>query len=256
MAAMTMDSDMDFASWLQFRKGINASLSPHHSASSSSTLPAPLPPPVSNNDVSGALSPGVQLEEVQKFDQEIKGDLISQEEFRKMREDFHRRLHDQKLAEEIQRMPEDKSEGNRGNCQRRRREGSSKSSITNETFRIYFKGMAKKIQVPDEKRRGTSITKVCVGIGVAITDSRDHLIFEFRKPLCFDGMSSVEGTSKRIVGIKALIDGLNAALVLGLSRVAIYCDSFPIFQFVSSHPFYIYTHANIMLCLYVFMVGN
>lgn len=81
------------------------------------------------------------------------------------------------MAEEIQRMPEDKSEGNRGNCERPYREGSSKSSITNEIFRIYFKGMAKKKEVPDEKRRGTLITKVLVGIGVAITDSRDQLIF-------------------------------------------------------------------------------
>lgn len=129
-----------------------------------------------------------------------------------------------------------------------------------------LKEWRKKKEVPDEKRRGTLITKVFVGIGVAITDSRDQLIFEIRKPLCFDGMLSVEGTNKQIVGIKALIDGLNAALFLGLPRVAIYCDYFPIFQFVSSHPYiYIYTreynafphsHCKLVLCLYVFMVGN
>lgn len=263
-----MDSDMDFAFQLQLLEAINASLSLHHSASSSSTLPAPLPPPVSNNDVSGTLLPGVQREELQKFDQESKDRLFSQAEFRKMRDNLHRRLHDQKLAEDIQRIPEDEWEEYGDNYERpygKEEEGSSKSSITNEIFRVYFKGMVEKKVAEGKNEKGSLLTKVFAGIGVAITDSRDQLIVEIRKPLSADGMS------KRIIGIKALIEGLNTALVFDLPRVALYCDYFTIFQFVSSHPYiYIYkitfiyyideydafphSHCKLVLGFCVFMV--
>lgn len=65
------------------------------------------------------------------------------------------------------------------------------------------------------------------GIGVAICDSSDELLFELRKPV----VSS--GSSRQCTELKALIEGLNAALALDLRRVVFYCDYYPLFQYVS-----------------------
>ncbi|CAL9022558.1 unnamed protein product [Prunus brigantina] len=64
---------------------------------------------------------------------------------------------------------------------------------------------------------------VLAGVEVALCDSRDNLEFEVWKPLIGNGMS------KNGALLKALIEGLNAALSLDLKGITFFCENFPIF---------------------------
>ncbi|KAF5930942.1 hypothetical protein HYC85_031815 [Camellia sinensis] len=101
---------------------------------------------------------------------------------------------------------------------------SSKGGVKakpDEVFRVYFKGLVSKERVGDSEEE-----VALAGIGVAICDSRDGLIFEMKKPLLGNGRS------RHGAEVKALIEGLNAAIALDLKRVVFYCDYYPLYQFV------------------------
>ena len=117
---------------------------------------------------------------------------------------MERRLHDRKLADEISRIPEDEWEEWGDNYERPFGEGSSEE-VGGEVFKIYFKGLV-------EERRVRTVAKLG-GIGVAICDSRNDLLFELRKPVVSSGLN------KNMVEFMALMEGLNAALSLDLSTV-------------------------------------
>nr|XP_027108397.1 uncharacterized protein LOC113728095 [Coffea arabica] len=224
-AAKDLESDMDLAFRLQLQEAINASISfvPSTSAGSPRSPPRDLAKPDGSNDN----VPDLQSVELLKFEQEIKDRLLSEAEFKKIRDDLHRRIHDQKLAEEIENMPEDEWEEIGGNFERPFGEGSSKS-VGSEIFRVFFKGLVEsEVTVKVKDNAGRYKSGVFSGIGVAICDSRDELLFEVRKPLCANGIN------RRIAEFMALIEGLNAALTLELPRIVFYCDYFPIYQFVT-----------------------
>ena len=108
-------------------------------------------------------------------------------------------------------------------------EGSSSKgggNTSTETFRVYCKGLVSKEWVKDGRVR-------LGGIGVAIFDSRDDLIYELRKPLIGNDRS------RWVAEAKALIEGLNAAIALDLKRVMFFCDYHPLYQFVSFHLHYV-----------------
>ncbi|XP_076959749.1 uncharacterized protein LOC143635923 [Bidens hawaiensis] len=105
---------------------------------------------------------------------------------------------------------------------------SSKSKVNLELFRGYFKGL-----LSEERVHGPSSTVMKVtmaGIGVAICNSKDELIFEMRKPLDLTQGDPI--CTQRVEG-QALIEALNAATALDLNRVVFYCDYSPLYQFVS-----------------------
>lgn len=220
MAAETLESDLDLAFKLQLQEAVAASLA--HQPSSS----APLEP--QNDTVCHSVGfATVQSEELVRLQQELKDRQQSEIEMRKMREDLCRRIHDQNFAREILRIPEEDWRDWGDNFEKPFcGEGSSSSSggstaIGNECeYRLYFKGLISDEKVGDQRIK-------LAGIGVAICDSRDNLIFEVRKPLIVNGMNKIGAEAK------ALIEGLNAALVLELKRLVFYCDYYPIFQFVS-----------------------
>ncbi|XP_076886421.1 E3 ubiquitin-protein ligase RSL1-like [Bidens hawaiensis] len=68
------------------------------------------------------------------------------------------------------------------------------------------------------------------GIGVAICDSKDELIYELKKPL---DLSECDIVSRRSVEERVLIEALRAAVALDLKRIVLYCDYYPLYQFVS-----------------------
>ncbi|MFS8005279.1 putative transcription factor C2H2 family [Helianthus anomalus] len=129
-------------------------------------------------------------------------------------------------------MSEDHRRVAGGNFSRPYGEGSSSSSSNSkdnpEVFKVYFKGL-----VSDERVKGPNslnITMKMAGIGVAIFNSKDDIIFEMKKPLDLikgDRMStqSVEG--------HALIEALKAAIDLELNRIVFYCDHHSLYQYVS-----------------------
>jgi len=106
-------------------------------------------------------------------------------------------------------------------------EGSSRVNTAagkingNLLYRLYFKGL-----VSDENGKG-KMTDVVSGFGVAICDQRDNLLFEMKGPLIDNGMS------RQGAELKALIRGLTEALKLGIKHIVFFCDSYPIFQYVS-----------------------
>ncbi|XP_019194897.1 PREDICTED: uncharacterized protein LOC109188733 [Ipomoea nil] len=221
LAAEAMESDFEFAFHLQLQEALNASLSLQPSTSTD----PPATPPGHKPSSSAAAADGeslsytaAQSQELLKFQQELDDQKLSVTEFKKIRDDLHRRIHDQKFAEEIMRIPEDEWEDWGGDFERPFGEGSSKS-VNAEVFRVYFKGLIEKC--------GTK--HVLGGIGVAICNSSDQLLFELSKPLLGSEFN------RHCVEFKALIEGLNAAISLELKRVVFYCDYRPIYRFVTGH---------------------
>lgn len=86
---------------------------------------------------------------------------------------------------------------------------------------------------------------ILIGIGVAICDSRDNLIFQLSKPLVGNGMS------RPMNEIKALIEGLETALALDLKNIMIFCDYLPIYRYVSTNFLFfgLIGHVCIILCV-------
>ncbi|KAK1588278.1 hypothetical protein Q3G72_021593 [Acer saccharum] len=112
-------------------------------------------------------------------------------EMPKTREELNRLIRDQMFAKELSGIPD------------------------NEW--LYFKGL-----VSQESVNGKTVE--FSGIGVAICGPTDNVIFELKKPLIGDQIN------KNAVEIKALIEGLNAALYLELKRVQFLTDYFPLYQ--------------------------
>ncbi|XP_049368072.1 E3 ubiquitin-protein ligase RSL1 [Solanum verrucosum] len=219
MAARDVDLDFDFAYQLQLQEAIDVSLSMQPSTSTAApptpTLLQPQPNSSSANDGISKFA-DVQFSEILQLEREIDDRRLSELEFRIMRDDLQRRIHDHRVAQEILRMPEDEWQDNGDNFELPFGEGTSKSE-DKELFRVYFKGLVENF--PPNVFIG--------GIGVAICDSRDELLFEMRKPFFGNAMN------RQCIEFKALIEGLNAAIALDLRRVVFYCDYFPIFQFVT-----------------------
>lgn len=234
-AAEALESDLEFAYRLQLEEALAASLASHPSSSSSSPQPPQQPrQPPPNGAVLTATT--LQAEELTKLEQELNDRHVSEAEARQMRLDLSRRIHDQKVATEILRIPEDDWVEWGDNFEKPFGEGSSLSKnkgslgIVDDdegaVYRVYFKGL---VSNEDESVVKNGERVVLAGIGVAICDPGDNLILEVRKPLvgC--------GTSKVVADLKALIEGLNAAIALELKRVIYFCDYYPMFQFVR-HP--------------------
>jgi hypothetical protein len=214
LAAQAVDSDLDLAFHLQLQEAITASLSLHPSSSS-----APPVPPV-NDDVLHFSS--LQAYELEKFEQERHDSLLTQTEIKNARDDLLRRIHDRKIASEIDEMSEDEWEEYGDNFERPFK-GEGSSDAATATFRVYCKGLVSEEKVVN----GLGKEEVLVGIGVAICDDRDDLVFELRKPVVGSGKS------RQVAEIRALIEGLSAAVELELKRVVFYCDYYPLYQFVS-----------------------
>ncbi|KAM5583967.1 hypothetical protein ABKV19_003706 [Rosa sericea] len=199
-----LDYDAEIAFNLQLQEALTASLAPQPPSSGA------------RNDAASVL---VRLE------QALKDRVQSEIELRRARDDLARVIHDVKVAREITDIPDDEWERSGGDFAKPFDGGSSAAaaaSVESEEgeFRLYFKGLVSEEQVGDRKL-------VLAGIGVAICDPRDNLVFEVRKPLIGNGLS------RNSAQLKALIEGLTAALSLGLKRITFFCDNNPIIQFVN-----------------------
>ncbi|TXG73905.1 hypothetical protein EZV62_002484 [Acer yangbiense] len=141
-------------------------------------------------------------------------------EMRKTREELNPLIHDQIFAKELSSIPDDEWSKWGGNFEKPYGKGTSKSIVDGGDceFRLYFKGL-----VSQESVNGKSVE--FSGIGIAICRPTDNVIFELKRPLIGNRMN------KNAVEIKALMEGLNAALSLELKRVQFLTDYFPLYQF-------------------------
>ncbi|CAA3008913.1 Uncharacterized membrane protein At1g16860 [Olea europaea subsp. europaea] len=209
MAAEDFESDLDLAFNLQLQEAITASISASFSPPKSQLIST------TKNDE--FLSFTTKSSELLKFEQELNDRAVSEAEFKRIRDDLHIRIHDHRVANEMMTIPEDQWQESGERFERPYGEGSSNGG-SEEIFRVYAKGLVE-LYLPKEIILG--------GIGVAICDSKDELLFELRKPVLGNGMN------RQSVEMKALIEGLNAAKDLGLNRVVFYCDYLPIFNYVT-----------------------
>ncbi|KAF8403064.1 hypothetical protein HHK36_011158 [Tetracentron sinense] len=224
MADKDLESDLDLAFRLQMQEALAASLVLQPSQSSTSSAPPPLMEPQLFDDQISNFA-RLQTLEYEKSHQERKDRERSEAEMRRISNDLKRRVFDQKFAQEILRMPQEVWENDGDNFERPFGEGSS-TPVIDEPFRLYFKGLVSdKVQLLPGIMM---VNKIALsGIGVAICDPSDNLIFKVQKPLMGNGMSI------RTAEIKALIEGLNAALSLDIKRINFYCNYYPLHQFVT-----------------------
>ncbi|KAF5930943.1 hypothetical protein HYC85_031816 [Camellia sinensis] len=205
---MAVESDLDLAFQLQIQEAMNASLAPQPCSSSSSCLASFLD------------------EEIARFEQEHGDHDHAEAEMRRIRDDLSRRIHDQAFARDMSLISEEEWVNTGDHFVRPYGEGSSSSSsvgVSNaEAFRLYFKGLVR------EERVGGGVKKMSAGIGIAICDLGDYPIFELRKPLF-----GCDEMSHQVAEVKALIEGLNAAISLGIKRITIICDDNSVYQYVS-----------------------
>ncbi|MFS8005276.1 putative ribonuclease H domain, E3 ubiquitin ligase RBR family, ribonuclease H superfamily [Helianthus anomalus] len=186
MAAGAMESDLELAYRLQLEEAMVASLAVQPSSLQS---PQPTPTIIIDDDVNH------QTLNLDKTETEVKDRIIIETETNSLHVDLNRPY----------------GEGS---------SSSSKNEDNAEVFRVYFKGL-----LSDENVHGSSSLNKAVtmaGIGVAICDSKDEMIFEMKKHLDLikgDRMSaqSVEG--------HALIEALKAATALELNRIVFYYDN-------------------------------
>lgn len=228
MAADSFESDLDLAFRLQLQEALAASLALQPSSSAAA--------PNSRLNDDAPRFAFAQSEELSRLERELRDREQRAIAMRREREDLDRRIHDQRVAREILTIPDDDWCDWGENFAEPFGEGSSEGAIVIDdeddedededcVCGLYFKGLVREKIVGANK-------SVLSGIGIAICDPRDNLIFEVRKPLFGNGLNKTSAEAK------ALIEGLNAALALDLKRITLYCDNYTFFQFISGrwHP--------------------
>ncbi|CAN4101717.1 unnamed protein product [Withania somnifera] len=186
---------------------------------------------IPNNSVSHLFA-----EELVKYVQQVHDCKKAESEMKKIEDDLNRRVHDQAFAREILNVPEDQWKKTGDHLHRPYGgEGSSKGGVetqNGECFKVYVKGlMGEDVEEIVEVNVGRNLA----GIGVAVCDPSGILVFEVSKNL-FENAEVV--LTDEIVELKALIQGLDVATMLGLKRVNVYLDSQTILQYVRGklHP--------------------
>ncbi|KAM5583970.1 E3 ubiquitin-protein ligase RSL1-like [Rosa sericea] len=225
LAVRTLDSDLDMAFNLQMKEALTASLALQPSSSTQQS-PPPSPPYEPSDDLLD-LAAAFMLEDVERFPQEYEDHERSVLEVKKLKTDLDRRIHDQKFAIEVRDLPESYwseygDEYERPYCTDG--SSSSKDGLQTECLRLYCKGLISEEVVKN--------VKVAMGgIGVAICDPRDNLIFEAKKNLevLIDG----EIMSNEAAELEALCEGLNKALTLDLKNITFFIDDNKLYQYVA-----------------------
>lgn len=101
---------------------------------------------------------------------------------------------------------------------------SGKAMAETECFSVYCKGLISEEVVKNVKM-------AVGGIGVAICDRRDNVVFESKKNL--EAVVDGERLSNEAAEFEALNEGLNKALALKLKNVEFYFDDSKLYQYVS-----------------------
>ncbi|KAL9370532.1 hypothetical protein Peur_035672 [Populus x canadensis] len=224
--AKTLNSDLDLAFNLQMQEAMTASLSilnhpPSTVSPSSSSTPKNEEAKAEAEDFDCCST--FFLEDIVRLDQERKDREESENLMREMREDLDRRMHDQKVASEIMNIPDEEWE-EYGDDYEDPFENGERVSF----FKVYSKGVESEERIRD-------IKAIVGGIGVAICDSKDNLIFEVSKGIDVgaEGSSSNKSCAGVSVELQALIEGLNAAFALDLKNLTFFVDHSMLYQYVT-----------------------
>lgn len=224
MAAKTLAEDHDLAFNLQMQEALAVSRAAH---TSSPTLDFTAGEPEEGD---GFDYTSLILEDIARVDQERRDREVGVQEMKRLKVDLDRRIHDQRFAKEIMNIPDADWSKDGDYFQKPYSLGASSSvvkvppfsAIGFESFRVYCKGLVSEEMIGE--------TRVTVGgVGVAICDSTDNLIWEVAKVLGAD-----ESKSPEIAELEAILRGLDEALTFDLGRVTFFIDDFKLFNYVSS----------------------
>lgn len=158
-----------------------------------------------------SLSNALQSDSLYKYEVEMLDQYKTEVEAKRLRLDLCRQVHDRAFACEISMVPESEWRKVGDNLTRPYGEGSNGQKLG---FRVCVKGLV----------RG-----IVGGIGVAVRDGNGNLVFELRKGLSGDGNL----VDEEMVELKALVEGLEAAVMLDLKEVIVNTDSPLLYRYVS-----------------------
>ncbi|KAL0713590.1 hypothetical protein Bca4012_020568 [Brassica carinata] len=229
MAAKTLTRDHDLAFSLQMQEALAVSRAAHTSSSSSSSPESPTLDFAGGDD--GFDYTSLILEDIARVDQERLDREFGVQEMKRLKVDLDRRIHDHKFAKEIMNIPDadwtkdgdffQKPYSLKPSSSVAKVSPFSFSAIEGESFRVYCKGLVSEEMIGE--------TRVTVGgVGVAICDSTDNLIWEVTKVLVADQSKSPE-----IAELEAIVHGLDEALTFDLGRVTFFIDDFKLFNYVT-----------------------
>jgi hypothetical protein len=213
-AAAASVSDLDFAYQLQLAEAIQASLRIDAAsskgkapiASSSSSHPAPAAAPPQPSDASIALA--VHTADLARAEEDHRLAVACRAYHARAAAAACVAAHDALFARELAQVPEERWAHDGDNIER-----PLDSTTKPVLFRVLFKGMTSKEVVPPRDRDpGLAV------LAVALCDSRGKVVLRIQKP--------VEGYAggRMMLEAMALMEGLQAALALGIQGITIVTD--------------------------------
>ncbi|XP_071709326.1 E3 ubiquitin-protein ligase RSL1-like [Rutidosis leptorrhynchoides] len=211
--AIATDSDLEFAFQLQLQEAIKISQPSSSSSSSSQQLSLTELTSDSPSGIAHYLAEEIDNIERQRVDRDI-----VKAETKQLQDNLNRLIHDQVFARQILDVPE-REWRSTGDYFEKPYGGTPVSR--EEVFRVYCKGL-----VSEGENK-----VVFGGIGVAICDTRDCCVFELRKPFIVSDGDVIDGDDVIVVEVKALIEGLNAAVCIGINRIQVYFDNHSVYQY-------------------------
>lgn len=230
MAVQTLDSDFDFAFRVQIEEAVAASLADRPSSSPSGEDNAVAP---AENDGVLWVAETLPLRDMESHMKKHQDRKHSEAESSKVMEYLDRRIHDERLANNIGNLPEEywskfshwyQKPYDTYGASSSSSSSSSKVLVEPDALKLYFKGFVR------EERVGGS-DMVVAGAGIAICDSGDNLLFQSGKNLeAFDDGYRISNESAEL---EALAEGLEKALEFGFEKITFFCDDDMIFLYVS-----------------------
>ncbi|CAA0823170.1 zinc finger (C3HC4-type RING finger) family protein [Striga hermonthica] len=213
------DGDSELAFNLQVEEALTASIL------EGGALPSPDAASVSYDAVFGpAMSGLLQDDHLYAYEEELLGQYEAEAAVKRLRVDLSRQIHDRALACEIASAPEAEWRKTGDHLNRPYREGSSSSGNgPGLNFRVYVKGLLGRGCVEGLSR------EMVGGVGVAICDAGDNLVFELSKGVG----GSERPVNQEFVEFKALSEGLDVAVLLDLKRVCVVTDSRVLYQYIT-----------------------
>ncbi|XP_078445591.1 E3 ubiquitin-protein ligase RSL1-like [Wolffia australiana] len=213
MHASQQMSDMVLANRLQIEEAIVASLAVQKLKSK--LLPFDEEPVHLEEEEDAIFGLEVQSKELERAIEEHRDAVFCQTEMQRISLELRRQAHDAKFARELALIPEDEWR-NTGNFVQKPME--TVSAEEEEHFRLYFKGLC-------EAMPGSA--EYVTAVGVAICDPRGNQILKMQTPTIGPRVGG------EIVEIRALIEGVNAAISLDLKTLDIFFQHTALFNHIT-----------------------
>ncbi|KAK3118179.1 hypothetical protein QOZ80_9BG0695380 [Eleusine coracana subsp. coracana] len=213
-AAAISASDLDHAFQLQLAEAVQASLRAHspNAASSSSSCGAAVLEP--SSDLAYALA--LQADDLARAEQDRRDAQACRAAHALSAASVRVAAHDARFARELAAIPEDRWAHDGDYFERPLDQDSSSSSTARPLFRVLFKGMASdQVVGPRDRDPGVAV------LAAAVCGPQGEVVLRIQKPV--EMPLSLAG--EEVLEAMALVEGLHAALGLGIHSVNVVTDN-------------------------------